>query len=379
MTNMRTLYIVILVMLHGTAPAQNLVANGDFEDENICTEYTKNCAPEAWIATSLYANYYFDQQPLAYEGGHFVGIAAGSIISKGRRNFVRTRLLCGLQKDHQYRLELYVRSPHHVLDSIGAYFTAGDFMFENRRFTELTPQLWSVDGLDTPRQAPTTWQKISWVYTATGTEGYLTIGNFKRIDYTGIRKGDVQYEYYFFIDNVSLKPVDSTEIPCEEIESMRKEVYLEDARHDMLRRWVYHYSKNPPAPVTPPRTRQKPPAVVRIDTLIVPDIFFASASYELSPESFHVLDSFANKLKEYKIDSVVIEGHTDSVGTLAYNDKLSVNRAGSVKDYLIQKVEAISTKSVSRGFAFLRPAGSNKTGQGRQQNRRVEIFVYRKE
>lgn len=375
---MRFIYsIIILFFLQVQAVAQNLVANGDFEDENICTEYTKNCAPEAWIATSLYANYYFDQEPLAHQGRHFVGVAAGSIRSKNVRNFVRTRLLCGLRKGNQYRLEMYVNSPHDILDSIGAYFTATDFMFEKRRFFTLQPQLWSADGLDLPRKLNSDWQKISWIYTADGTEVYLTIGNFKRVDYRGITKGEVHFEYYFFIDDVSLKPVDPKEKLCDGIEEMRKDVYSENARHDMLQKWAYHYTKNPPKPVQLPVTRME--VTRRIDTLIIPDIFFATASYELSSRSFNVLDSFANKLQGYQIDSMVVEGHTDSVGNLGYNEKLSVNRAGSVQAYLFEKVNGLKEKTVSRGFAFLRPITSNKTPQGRQKNRRVEIYLYRKE
>jgi outer membrane protein OmpA-like peptidoglycan-associated protein len=375
---MRSIYsIIILVFLQVQSVAQNLVANGDFEDENICTEYIKDCAPEAWIATSLYANYYFDQASMAYEGRHFVGIAAGNVRSKSVRNFVRTRLLCGLRKGSQYRLELYVNSQHDVLDSIGAYFTTMDFMFEKRRFFTLEPQLWSVNGLDSPRRSHRDWQKISWIYTADGTEVYLTIGNFKRIDYTGISRPDNHNEYYFFIDNVSLKPLDPKEKYCDGIAEMRKEVYNENARHDMLQKWAWHYTKNPPKPVQLPVTRLE--VKRRIDTLIIPDIFFATASYELSPRSFNVLDSFANKLQGYQVDSMVVEGHTDSVGNQAYNEKLSVNRAGSVQTYLFEKVNGLKEKTVSRGFAFLRPVTSNKTPQGRQKNRRVEIFLYRKE
>ena len=167
---MRSLYFLILALfISEISSAQNLVANGDFEHENICTEYTKNCAPEAWIATSLYANYYFDKAPLAHQGRHFVGVSAGSIRSKNVRNFVRTTLLCGLRKGKQYRLEMYVNSPHDILDSIGAYFTTIDFMFEKRRFFTLQPQLWSADGLDLPRKLYSDWQKISWIYTADGT------------------------------------------------------------------------------------------------------------------------------------------------------------------------------------------------------------------
>lgn len=369
--------IIILVFLQVQSVAQNLVANGDFEDENICTEYTKNCAPEAWIATSLYANYYFDQENRAHEGRHFVGVSAGSMRSKNVRNFVRTRLLCGLRKGSQYRLELFVNSPHNILDSIGAYFTTIDFMFEKRRYFTLEPQLWSVNGLDTPRKSHRDWQKISWIYTADGTEVYLTIGNFKRIDYTGISRPDVHTEYYFFIDNVSLIPLDPKEKYCDGIDEMRKEVYGENARHDILQKWAYHYTKNPPKPVQLPVTKIE--VTRRIDTLIIPDIFFATASYELSPRSFNVLDSFANKLQGYQVDSMVVEGHTDSVGNLAYNEKLSVNRAGSVQAYLFEKVNGLKEKTVSRGFAFLRPITSNKTPQGRQKNRRVEIYLYRKE
>ncbi len=376
---MRSIYLLfVLVTICFQSSAQNLVANGGFEDENICTEYIKNCAPEAWLATSLYANYYFDQQSLAYEGNHFLGLSAGSVRSKGIRNFGRTRLLCGLRKDQQYYLELYVSSPHDVLDSIGVYFSNTDYMFEKRKFTQVEPQLWSAGALDSVQHKKGNWRKLSWIYTANGAEVYLTIGNFKRVDYTGITKGEVRYEYYFFVDNVSLKPMDANEKLCPEVDSMRKEVYNENARHEMLQKWIYYYTKNPPKPSTIPPTRLQP-IKQRIDTLIIPDIFFATASYELSPQSFHVLDSFANELKRLVIDSVVIEGHTDSVGTLAYNEKLSANRAGSVENYLLQAVESLKNRTVFRGFAFLRPAATNKTPQGRQKNRRVEIFVYRRE
>jgi outer membrane protein OmpA-like peptidoglycan-associated protein len=288
-------------------------------------------------------------------------------------------LICGLHKDKQYRLELYVYSPHSILDSIGIYFSSTDFMLEKRRFTDIDPQLWSADGLDDSTALHGGWKKISLTYTATGAEAYMTIGNFKRADYTGISKGEVRYDYYFFIDKVSLLPIDPDEKLCAEADSMRKEIYAENVRHDMLQKWIYYYTRNPPKPVLPPPTRVQAVERKIIDTLIIPDIFFASGSHELSPRSFSVLDSFVNKLEAYAIDSVVVEGHTDSVGGLAQNEKLSVNRAGSVGKYLSDKIPSLSGKTILRGFAFLRPAASNKTAAGRQQNRRVEIFVYRKE
>jgi outer membrane protein OmpA-like peptidoglycan-associated protein len=135
--------------------------------------------------------------------------------------------------------------------------------------------------------------------------------------------------------------------------------------------------KNPPALVHLPVTRIV--TIKKVDTLIIPDIFFNTASYELSPKSYNVLDSFGIRLAAATIDSVVMEGHTDSVGKLAYNTELSLNRALSVKAYVSGQVPGIEDKVIARGYAFVRPVASNKTPAGRQKNRRVEIFVYRRE
>jgi outer membrane protein OmpA-like peptidoglycan-associated protein len=140
---------------------------------------------------------------------------------------------------------------------------------------------------------------------------------------------------------------------------------------------VYLYRKSPP-PVQPlPKTTER--RIQHIDTLIIPDIFFATASYELSPVSFHVLDSFASRLSLPNMDSMVVEGHTDSIGKLAYNETLSLNRAVSVKNYINNKIEGLEEKTTARGFAYLRPVASNKNPGGRQLNRRVEIILYRNE
>jgi OOP family OmpA-OmpF porin len=69
---------------------------------------------------------------------------------------------------------------------------------------------------------------------------------------------------------------------------------------------------------------------------------------------------------------VVCEGHTDSRGTEAYNDALSMRRARSVRDYLIKG--GIPSKDIKvEGFGETKPVASNDTDEGRQQNRRVEL------
>jgi OOP family OmpA-OmpF porin len=79
-------------------------------------------------------------------------------------------------------------------------------------------------------------------------------------------------------------------------------------------------------------------------------------------------------MKDYPDLNVVIEGHTDSVGTAAYNKKLSQQRAEAVKKYMVEKgIDANRLKA--QGFGEVRPIASNDTEEGRQQNRRVEAAV----
>ena len=102
-------------------------------------------------------------------------------------------------------------------------------------------------------------------------------------------------------------------------------------------------------------------------------IGFDSGSYALESSIHNTLRGVARILVEYPDTSLVIEGHTDSTGSDAINNKLSQARADAVRDYLIENgfpADMITAK----GFGSANPIGDNGTRQGRQQNRRVEIF-----
>ena len=79
-------------------------------------------------------------------------------------------------------------------------------------------------------------------------------------------------------------------------------------------------------------------------------------------------------MNENKDKRVNLAGHTDSVGTEAYNQKLSERRVTSVRDYIVKKGVADSRVS-GRGFGESKPIAENKTREGRTKNRRVEINV----
>jgi OOP family OmpA-OmpF porin len=78
------------------------------------------------------------------------------------------------------------------------------------------------------------------------------------------------------------------------------------------------------------------------------------------------------KLRGVDVEMVIATGHTDSVGTDAYNQKLSERRAAAVKDYLVSKgIPAAKVTTIGKGES--QPVATNKTAGGRQKNRRVDI------
>lgn len=104
------------------------------------------------------------------------------------------------------------------------------------------------------------------------------------------------------------------------------------------------------------------------------DVSFDTNRYEIKPNLRPVLDRFATTLNQNPVTTVSIIGHTDSTGTDAINDPLSVNRAASTRDYLVAHGVAISRVAIN-GRGSHEPIADNNTVEGRAKNRRVEIFV----
>jgi outer membrane protein OmpA-like peptidoglycan-associated protein len=104
------------------------------------------------------------------------------------------------------------------------------------------------------------------------------------------------------------------------------------------------------------------------------DVLFDTGQYSLKPGAREKLAKVAGILLAYPGLNIEVGGYTDNVGGDDMNQKLSENRADSVRDYLVQ--EGVTTTSVSaRGFGNTLPVASNDSSAGRQQNRRVELLV----
>ena len=123
----------------------------------------------------------------------------------------------------------------------------------------------------------------------------------------------------------------------------------------------------PPAPPSPPPPAKAEPLV----TLHGPQFDFNKAT--LKPEGKRMVDHAIQVMKDRPSMKVSVEGHTDSIGSDAYNQRLSERRAKTVADYMVEN--GISPSRITtRGFGKSKPVASNDTAEGRAENRRVEII-----
>ncbi|MBS0342648.1 MAG: OmpA family protein [Proteobacteria bacterium] len=128
-----------------------------------------------------------------------------------------------------------------------------------------------------------------------------------------------------------------------------------------------------PAPAAPAAPAPAP-APVASKVTFAADAFFDFDKSVLKPEGRAKLDDLVNKIRGVNLEVIIAVGHTDSIGTDAYNQKLSVRRAEAVKAYLVSK--GIERNRVyTEGKGEKQPVADNRTKEGRAKNRRVEIEV----
>lgn len=102
-------------------------------------------------------------------------------------------------------------------------------------------------------------------------------------------------------------------------------------------------------------------------------ILFDTGSDRIRPESTPTLNDIGDMLKQHTDLRILIEGHTDNVGSDESNQVLSEKRAAAVRDFLINTYNIDGNRLESAGYGASKPAASNDTAEGRQQNRRVEL------
>jgi outer membrane protein OmpA-like peptidoglycan-associated protein len=112
-----------------------------------------------------------------------------------------------------------------------------------------------------------------------------------------------------------------------------------------------------------------------IDVKFGAELLFDTGKYDLKPSAEPSLEQLANLVKGYPGFPVMIEGHTDNVGSAGPNQTLSENRAKAVKDWLMTKGGVSEACITIHGFGETKPVATNDTAEGRQKNRRVEVHL----
>jgi OmpA-OmpF porin, OOP family len=128
----------------------------------------------------------------------------------------------------------------------------------------------------------------------------------------------------------------------------------------------------PPVAAPAPAPAPTPPAATKVT--YAADAFFDFNKSVIKPAGKAKLDDLVGKIKDINLEVIIAVGHTDSVGSDAYNQKLSVRRSEAVKAYLVSKgIE--KNRVYTEGKGEKQPVADNKTSEGRAKNRRVEIEV----
>lgn len=212
------------------------------------------------------------------------------------------------------------------------------------------------------------WMELNTQYKARGYETQIVLGNFQNDKSTGKKrvhfKSEMEEKWnlhelekvaYYYVDMVSL--VKSSE-------------FLIQVKHTET------------IPDTVPETieLENDTSIIEIarlrhdSSIVLNQIYFEFDESILLPESYNELDRLFEQLQFHRDLAIVIEGHTDNLGTFEYNIHLSVDRAQAVANYLLNKGLA-EERLKYEGFGYTRPLSDNRTEDGRQMNRRVAFQI----
>ena len=132
--------------------------------------------------------------------------------------------------------------------------------------------------------------------------------------------------------------------------------------------------KSTKATPTPAPAAASAPVAASEKVTFETDTLFGFDKSDLQPEGLSKLEDLVSKLQGTDVEMIIVTGHTDSVGSAIYNEKLSKRRALSAKKFLVSK-GLPSDRIVTNGKGEQQPVASNKTSAGRAKNRRVDIEV----
>lgn len=381
--------------------SQELILNGGFETPNKCSEYKAFCSPEAWYSTAVGDNAYGYHRGIFYskKGKCYSSFVVADV---DKKEFIQTWLSCPVEAGKKYRLSFYFRkNDQYEFIPFGIYFSNQFEASSRMSFNNLGQSQVKITKKDVFTSNFTKkWHKVSVDFTATITADFMTIGNFydyfPRMD-TPIPKWRIASETVrYYLDEVSLQALETKDL-CSNQAVKIVEIKNHHIRHlhnakaktnnENIEK-VTHYSL-----FEKPLKKQNKRDTIRLDTLknekivfekpleksfekiTLPNIFFEFDRFEIV-EKYQKDIIFALKpLRNKEFSTLTIIGHTDIIGNEKHNELLSLKRAETIAKIIVENGFCNKEKITISGKGAQQPVADNTTEEGRQLNRRVEIFI----
>jgi outer membrane protein OmpA-like peptidoglycan-associated protein len=381
--------LIINLFLHENIFAQNnLLLNGDFEDINTCTEYNAECGVEAWFyLRDVKAQMLENENNLSWVGNNSFALFFNWTGYTGFAPLIGTILPCRLQKNSSYTFKglIAIRINDRLVFKPGVVL-GQKFYVPKRSFSNTM----HPDSILEIKPVPNTaFYEFEFSFIATGEEKYLTFGSFIHEDTVAGKKNPIGTQVVTVtLDNFQLLPADKNEIACADLAKNKEKIYNYNFRHKEMDYSLFGKGELPlkfdeadSNYITNIEiSRQPEKKTAKADTLKLGEVFFDFNKAKLKPEAFTMMATFFRSNKPGQtIDSIYIEGHTDSIGTDTRNFQLSMQRCESVRSWLLQNSILPAGQIQIHPFGKTKPIATNSTPQGRALNRRVEMIIFRKQ
>ncbi|MHC1705431.1 MAG: OmpA family protein [Tenuifilaceae bacterium] len=357
--NFLIFYILLFVF---PAWGQNLIQNSTFDNYNTFLDSNNNLVyqPDYWFYNEKDKNH-----PIYYSSARYINKYLSInfhpdnvLIEKGQKvNYISILILPNTQKAYTMLKEPLIKGQFYQLQVDLKAFDQSNCISDilvgfkdSVDFTDSCSQELKLELPDTISNVFlfNNWFTLNTYFTSTGNEKVLVIAAGSKKDYLQIINSNTKkYSYKpfggpyllkYFIDNLYLTKIES------------KNDRLVDTKIDSLEIG---------------------------DSFILENIYFEFDKYDLLKESFPMLDRLTDYLKRKSNVNIQVSGHTDNIGTIEYNNELSIKRAISVVEYLKSNgIDQSRLKPI--GFGSSSPLDTNKTVEARQKNRRIEIKILNK-
>lgn len=365
----RYLFTILGVFISCTARSQDLIANGRFEDVNICSERNAPCSPSAWTSALDYAGWGYPQALLGINESRCVYCLVKDTQKPEQRMYWQTELVYPMEAGIRYHISFWVQ-PYNTEfygNLVQVALGREKLHLKGLQPAGITPTI-AVTVNDTRGRVKKGWIHFSLDYQARGGEKWMVLGNFFP---DSVGQGQAQKasnkngQVLYLLDNISVTPGKNAQKPdAQTYAASLKAIYNDRARHEGLEKTdTVIITTAAPLPIS--------------DTLSFSDVLFHVNSYELQPMFIDSLQQVLPALAAPSVRQIIVNGHTDNSGSEALNATLSLNRANAIAGFL--KDNGIAAGRIStNGFGNTQPVAGNDTEEGKRKNRRVEIIIIRK-